>query len=42
MNRFRTARQDNASCTAEDGTESSHEPGVTVVIPLPERAHHHR
>src|SRR2546426_10838093 len=33
MNRFRTARQDNASCTAEDGTESSHEPGVTVVIP---------
>ena len=33
MSRFRAARQDNASGTAEDVKESKHEPGVTVVIP---------
>src|SRR5439155_4509397 len=33
MTTFRMARQDNASLTAGDMAESSHEPGVTVVIP---------
>jgi glycosyltransferase involved in cell wall biosynthesis len=33
MSTLRAARQDNSSLTAGDAQESSHEPGVTVVIP---------